>query len=632
MTRLLSDLSLIPHELPASATLFVRKLCDPLPHTVGLERPDEGAPAVWENALNDALKRMVRSSARPALECVPAGAQAVLFADRAELLACLATDWCDGSAITRWWWRSLFRATDVTSAVVSAWLASIEYAPPAFSKLAARGVAASFARRLPARAVSNMLDRVTRHFGLRELHNLISPSKHQTLQPATRTSKQAPVMRSGPLELLSSSEVSELRGRWAPEAFSPGLDQKARLLLVVTLMLERAPSVIRAPDFEARLLRSLLAADSPDIIRHDADRQTQRDARPVIERQPVDPIRPRRFVSASIGADGTQVVESSATRSEPRRTGYGVPQSGPVERENEAARSMSRSGSISGRARTKKKDVSAITERRLIEAPQVTPVAESAIEVSMETKMGGIFYLINAAIALGLYSDFTRPLQPGIELSIWDFLALTGRELTGGHLQSDPIWELLGTLAARGPDERPGSRFSAPEEFRMPAEWLDAFPEPGQWSYLAHRGRLILRHPAGFTVLNVKLGSRFRARNIEARLASETRCYPGAARFKHDRVARGRRGLARRNITLERWTGWIAEYLRIRLARALGIEEVELLSSMLFARAARVELGAARLDVYFSLEQLPVEVRLSGLDRNPGWVPAAGRVIAFHYD
>jgi hypothetical protein len=39
-----------------------------------------------------------------------------------------------------------------------------------------------------------------------------------------------------------------------------------------------------------------------------------------------------------------------------------------------------------------------------------------------------------------------------------------------------------------------------------------------------------------------------------------------------------------------------------------------------------------RLDVTFALERLPVEVRLSGLDRDPGWVPAAGRYVAFNYE
>jgi hypothetical protein len=41
---------------------------------------------------------------------------------------------------------------------------------------------------------------------------------------------------------------------------------------------------------------------------------------------------------------------------------------------------------------------------------------------------------------------------------------------------------------------------------------------------------------------------------------------------------------------------------------------------------------ATRLNVTFELARLPLAVRLAGLDRDPGWVPAAGRYVAFHFE
>jgi hypothetical protein len=38
------------------------------------------------------------------------------------------------------------------------------------------------------------------------------------------------------------------------------------------------------------------------------------------------------------------------------------------------------------------------------------------------------------------------------------------------------------------------------------------------------------------------------------------------------------------------------------------------------------------IDVLFSLEQIRLDVRMAGLDRDPGWVPELARVIAFHYE
>ena len=40
----------------------------------------------------------------------------------------------------------------------------------------------------------------------------------------------------------------------------------------------------------------------------------------------------------------------------------------------------------------------------------------------------------------------------------------------------------------------------------------------------------------------------------------------------------------------------------------------------------------AHLDVTFSLERHPIEIRMTGLDRDPGWIAAIGRHVAFHFD
>jgi hypothetical protein len=39
-----------------------------------------------------------------------------------------------------------------------------------------------------------------------------------------------------------------------------------------------------------------------------------------------------------------------------------------------------------------------------------------------------------------------------------------------------------------------------------------------------------------------------------------------------------------------------------------------------------------RVDVLMKLNELPIAIRLAGLDRDPGWVPAAGRFVAFRFE
>jgi hypothetical protein len=47
---------------------------------------------------------------------------------------------------------------------------------------------------------------------------------------------------------------------------------------------------------------------------------------------------------------------------------------------------------------------------------------------------------------------------------------------------------------------------------------------------------------------------------------------------------------------------------------------------------ATLYLTRTHVDVVFTLDQIRLDVRMAGLDQDPGWVPALARVIAFHYE
>jgi hypothetical protein len=162
--------------------------------------------------------------------------------------------------------------------------------------------------------------------------------------------------------------------------------------------------------------------------------------------------------------------------------------------------------------------------------------------------LGGIFYLINVGIALGLYGDFTQPLQPGIDLPIWDFLTIVARGLLRRRQRADPIWLLLRNLA--GPRRAPGEDCVCPPEWPTRRDWFSG-------------------------------------------LVSSARTY---------------------------------------LRKNLDVNQKVSLGELVCAHAARVELGPVYLDVHLSLEDLPIAIRMAGLDRDPGWVPSAGRHVAFHFD
>jgi hypothetical protein len=159
----------------------------------------------------------------------------------------------------------------------------------------------------------------------------------------------------------------------------------------------------------------------------------------------------------------------------------------------------------------------------------------------VHTEVGGLLFLLNVALADGLYGDFTRPATPGIPLSPWDLLAVAGPHLLGRPAADDPVWDLLSALAGR---DRPRS----------------------------------------------------------------------------PRVPRAMRRWVRRRT--DRWRAELAAGLDCPPAHA---------GPLVLQLAAVIDATATRVDAEFDLAALPVAIRLAGLDRDPGWIPATGRTIHFHF-
>ena len=243
------------------------------------------------------------------------------------------------------------------------------------------------------------------------------------------------------------------------------------------------------------------------------------------------------------------------------------------------------------------------------------------------THWAGVFYLVNVALALGLYADFTMPLKAGLALPIWDFLALAGRRLIGAELESDPLCELLAKLSSRRDEsEPPGQWFEPPDEWRIPADWLAPFADHGDWHWCVALGRLRLIHPQNFFVLDASLGSEQPIQQIEDEMRRLGVFGDTARRLQPDFCP------ALSVNPLERWLDWIVPYVKARLECALGVEEGDTLLDLVFRHQARLEITAARLDARFELAKHPIELRLAGLDQDPGWVTRSGTHPRIHYD
>ena len=71
--------------------------------------------------------------------------------------------------------------------------------------------------------------------------------------------------------------------------------------------------------------------------------------------------------------------------------------------------------------------------------------------------------------------------------------------------------------------------------------------------------------------------------------------------------------------------------LRARLSLALGLPRLQA-TRLTLSLPGQVHLRPGRVDVHIPLGQLPLAVRMAGLDRDIVWLPAAGLDIRFHFE
>lgn len=567
-----------PRGMSKSSILFVRHLKTELA---------DG----WQASARANLEESARRALHPACTFAPAGCDAVIFSDMAELLACLARDYCDGYSRERWWWSRLLKTGDLLLSVLRLWQQYPEHVPAAFELLARANYAVRFAAVFPDSMAVAMTTAVRRAFRVMPPGNGSSGPKPKTL-PRIRTREEA--------------ASRHLLAAIVPEAKLHDLTQPQQVLVCAALLLRRAPELGRS-------------ADPSQLLAAAGDFQHKVETKHVAARNPSAIAPPRVRIHAQGGEFARPHPENrfiplgnlrSATTNPRRNTRRS-------HRPDAGSRTFSPAGSLPAAIpasemvpvveREQSVAFTAIPER----SGTTTPISVAEIVTRIETGYAGCFYLVNTGIALGLYGDFLSPAEPGIDLPIWDFMAIVGHDFCGPAVKEDPLWAFLAALSGREVTEEPGKSFTPPADWRMPREWLQAFPERDNW-IASHTGnRFQLVHPRGFAVVDVPGDD-----SVDPIALSGL--YP------FDPSSMRQSGIPCAFASpFERWRRHLVAYLVARLGP---------LAWALCARHGRVELTSAHLDVIFPLQEIDIDIRCSGLDRDPGWVPAAGRFIAFHYE
>jgi hypothetical protein len=504
--RALASADIHPPSLPAHAILCIRQLGDPRPGRLTRDAHALRPTPEWEQAARDALVQAAATAARPARGPVPAGARAVLFADRAELLACLARDWSSDLFHACWWWRALLGSHDAAETVLRAFRDTPEAVPAAVDALAHDRWLGPFLRRLPVSSAMAIAADIARTFGLDDVDIAIAVDARSVPAPPEQKVVDRRVTQWMHRDTAERAALLAEIATIARESIDLDVDDVQRMLAVIALVLHRAPATGR------RLLRR--GRESvPVLVARPAREGTTSGADAGVSFRAADAegIQP---IETHKRDDGS--AESSIDGRQPLPTGWPSPEaleSGPDQplREPEPGPA----------------------------APELEQPIDSPDVVA--TAFGGAFYLLNVAAALGLYSDFTAPRGRNLALPVWDFLSIVAARLGGPGFDGDPLSALFAQLSGRGPSE--------PIDRRRPV-----------------------------------------VRRVQRLVPS-----------------------------IRRW-----------LARALGVHP-NVAGPLVVMSRARVLIAPATIEVVFLLAEHPIEVRLSGLDRNPGFLPAAARTVVFTY-
>ena len=597
--RLLNAADLEAAQPTPSAIVFIRKLRDPLPGVLSLDSSATEPPTEWKAALTNTLRSVAGRAGRPAVEAVSGNEEAIIFADRAELLACLAADACKGATATRWWWTCLLRAGHDLDAIKKIWRESPEYIPAAMQHLSKGHMAAAFVQQLDDDTTHQFVRAITNVFGL------------QWLMPVV-AQRVAAIEYVGPTSDSVTGPDKELPNAppWAAQvtdAVTRQLSLEQQRFLGITLMIQQAPAVVRAREFaraveqwQEQAVESApiqIPRSSPQIAQSQTIQQTVISL-PSVHTSPGPAFRIEEVNESPIQTTKPYAHETltflTTTESPesitPEVVAGPIPESAPTIIDNivqsEPTPPDTAVASLS----------SELTDPSISETVELN---DDTAAILIETDLGGLFYLINLGVYLNLYSDFTSPLSPGIELNLWDFVALVGNELLEGTHGDDPIWAALANLAGRDETQPPGMNFEPESEWRSPL------------GHSQYRNAVASGEPRSAV-----------SDGHQRPDATALRYRPGPTLALE----------AKRRRSLDRWLSLLMPYLRTRLRVALGLSADDEIPDILCRHHARVRATDTHVDVYFSLADLPLAIRFAGLDRDPGWVPAAGRFISFHFD
>jgi hypothetical protein len=587
----LRSLDMQPPGLSEHAVLIVRRM------ELGL------VDGVTAQRVRIALDEIRRMAAHPARGPVAASAQAVLFADEVELLACLTADLIHGVAHDRWYWRRVCRAVagDRGAELSAAWMRDVRWLPGCLA-LIPQSESRQAVSLLSPQQASRVLQALLAAFGA----DSPSPGHSSDLarggpDPPGPPTPEWPTRRPDPAMTVPDGRrpADPPWRRWLPADI---LRPSAEALLGTALVLHDAPTIVQRATYQSRLALWWTTVD------HVAG-QGATSSQPVLE-SAVRPGAPLARASPGVGqplagdpsSPDLEAKESAAPARSQARGDVLMPRPADVPHVPAQDHVV-----VDGTPFRRQAPAEPAGKRAIADSESWTPA-----DGGIATGLASLLFLVNFVVWLDTEEDTVLPAG-------WALVELLGRYLLGtrlGDFADDPLWDVLAELDGRRPGVPPTVEITAAEPLRLPQAWLRRWPPPDR-SYIAHcdGGRMVIRHPkAGFVAADVPClpGELDEVRVAEATVLGDAEIITARRAAPVDSTPEWRFGA-----TAGALVSW--------LLRSRGINVAPLTSP------GRILVTSTHIDAVLRLEDVDLAVRKAGLDRDPGWVPQLGRIVLFHF-
>jgi hypothetical protein len=641
--KMFAENDFLPKGLPAKAIICIKSLHDPKPQTLQLKGFNDKRAEFWRNSVANEIERLYRRAAHPIRETVSLNAECVVFADDSELLACLAKDWIRGNLTDCWWWKSLFPSLFLPAELVRIWLEKAESITFALQLLAKQNRSADFIRKLNPLEVKTVLQKIVSVYGLNHIQNTWQTLTF-TEQNFKTPNKENPIKtQTVSADKFAKNKTPDKFPAWlaiVPETINQALNFDQKCLLGISLMIVRSPRIVRTQEFakqieiwqksntdkQIRLEKNAISVIKTNFGLESSDKFAQNFANQKNIKND------KNIINTQLNASKPEIKKPRINFEEAKDSNFQETPNVDLSSKLKTAKSTQKpktsdrftkpktrfdKNTVSANAKVEKSEQNSANKILAKTDFENRFVEENELEFSIITLYGGIFFLLNVALHLNLYRDFTESGEAEIELNIWDFIALAAEYFLGERCQNDSVWQLFHKLSGRENVQMNSLIFK--KDWRMPSDWLKTFKTNEPFLWTTNRKNLLIYHPAGFCVFDCLKES-----DIETQLKNELGFFGVTISdvLKTDSVEYKKP---------QTWFKRLCKFMQVRLIQALSLESKAQINEILFKRTAQITVSATHLDVYFRLADLPIEVRMSGVDRNPGWIPAAGKFVNFHF-